>query len=164
MLPAPFILPFSATITRTPTSRLAYAQALEGFSKPFMDRFRPDCSFGPSVKHADGLKADFHFSGYDDALLTWAFPDLTMQAEYLCHVIQQTIELEMRQEAGFLFELRQVRERVKEVIEGSDMEIDRLVRSIRLNDSRISGKLESEFPILANSEVAAAVVAAIRGE
>lgn len=162
--PAPYLLPISATITRTLANRAAYDRALEHYSKPLMHRYREACSFGAWVECQDGVKTNFRFSAYTDAQFSWAFPDLTIQSEYLCDVIRETIESEMRQEAGFLFELRQTRARVKEVIEAPDVEIDRIIRSIKENRGTISGKLQAEFAILADAAIAAQVVTAIMGE
>lgn len=162
--PAPYLLPISATITRTVANRAAYDRALEHYSRPLMQRYGDACSFGPWVECEDGVKTNFRFSAYTEAQFSWAFPDLTAQSEYLADVIRETIESEMRQEAGFLFELRQTRARVKEVIEAPDVEIDRLIRSIKENRGTISGKLQAEFPILEDATAAAAIVAAILGD
>ena len=162
-IPAPFILPVSATITRTVANRAAYDAALERFSKPFMTRFRADCTFGPEVTCADGVRTNFHFTAYDEAAPAWAFPDLTAQVEYLGEVIRETIETEMRTEAKFLRDLRRTRERVKEVIEAPDIEIDRLIRSIQQNDGAVSNKLAKEFPLLEDPGVAQALIDAILG-
>lgn len=161
--PAPYILPISATIARTIGSRAAYDRALEHYSKPLMRRFAEACSFGPLVECEDGVKTNFVFSGYGEARPFWAFPDLTKQCEYLSDVIQETIESEMRQEAGFLSDLRKTRARVKEVIEAPDVEIDRLIRSIRENNGAISGKLMAEFPFLADSTTAEKIIGAVQG-
>ncbi|WP_175526032.1 hypothetical protein [Paracidovorax konjaci] len=61
-----------------------------------------------------------------------------------------TIEQEMRKEAGYLRSLRLARERVKQVIEGPDTDIDRIIRSVRDNGGQVSNKLAREFPALAD--------------
>ncbi len=159
--PSPFIIPISSTITRSVASRAAYDEALDRFSKPFMSRFSIACSFGRIVECEDGVQTNFHFTAYADAKLAWAFPDQTSHVEYLGDVIRDTIELEMRQEANFILELRQTRERVKEVFEAPDVEIDRIIRSVKENGGTISGKLVAEFPILEDGGLAQAIVEAV---
>jgi len=128
-----------------------------------MNRFRPDCSFGEAITCEDGVPTNFHFAAYNDAKYAWAFPDLTAQAEYLGDVIRETVETEMRQEAEFLLDLRNTRERVKEVYEFPDVEVDRIIRSVRQNQGSISGKLSKEFPVLSDPAIGDAVVAAVLG-
>ena len=67
------------------------------------------------------------FDGYADALPAWRYLDLTGHVEYLFQIVQTTIEQEMRKEAGYLRSLRAARERVKNVIEGPDADIDRII-------------------------------------
>lgn len=67
----------------------------------------------------------------------------------------------MRDEALFLQQLRSARENVKNVVDGPDQDIDRIIRSVLGNDGKVSNKLVKEFPILENRELADGVVAAI---
>ena len=94
-----------------------------------------------------------------DRSLDWV--SVTDHAEYLAQVVQLTIEQEMRKEAGYLRSLRLARERVKQVIEGPDGDIDRIIRSVRENGGTLSNKLVQEFPPLADQALADEVVAAI---
>ncbi|MFY7954353.1 MAG: cell filamentation protein Fic, partial [Armatimonadaceae bacterium] len=94
----------------------------------------------------------------------WSFPDLTAQCEYLHAVVRETIDQEMRREADWLQDWRQTRARLKEIVEAPDVELDRLIRSVRENQGRISGKLQEQFPMLADSTLAASVAAAVMGE
>jgi hypothetical protein len=57
--------------------------------------------------------------------------------------------------------LRNARERVKQVIEGPDGDIDRFIRSVRENSGSLSNKLLKEFPALAEEALAGEVLAAI---
>ena len=75
--------------------------------------------------------------------------------------MQITIEQEMRKEAIYLRNLRFARDRVKEVIEGPDADIDRMIRSVRDNGGRVSNKLIGEFPALADRVLAQAVAEAV---
>ena len=160
-VPAPFILPLSATIMATAHTRRGYDQVLEVFSKPLLAKYGAAYRFGPRQVGADGVAYNFEFEAYADANHAWRYPDLTAHTEYLGDVIQATIGHEMRAEAGLLRTLRTAREAVKNVLDGPDRDIDRIIRAVREHGGRISGKLRREFPVLADSELAAAVVQAI---
>lgn len=162
-VPAPFILPISATITNTSSAKVGYDRALEQFSRPLMRTYKSSCTFGKDRTYDDGVVSNFYFDRYDDALHAWKFPDLTTHAEYLGEVIQLTIESEMHKEAMYLRSLEQAREGVKNSIEGPNVDIDRIIRSIKETGSwRVSNKLVKQFPALASTSVASNVAKAVR--
>ncbi|QDL38741.1 hypothetical protein [Rhodoferax sediminis] len=68
----------------------------------------------------------------------------------------------MRKEAGHLCSLRLARQRAKQVIEGSDGDIDRSIWSVRENGGQASSKLLKEFSALPDEDLAAEVVVAVR--
>lgn len=160
-VPAPFILPISVTITSNAISRHGYDQILEVFSKPLMSHYRDDYGFGRRNTGEDGVEFDFEFNAYTDALPAWRYPDLTAHAEYLHDVVRATIEHEMREEAVQLRAIRAAREQVKNLLEGPDNDIDRIVRSIRQNGGALSGKLKKEFPMLEDETLAAEIATAV---
>ena len=161
-VPDPFILPVSATITSSVVNRRGYDQVLALFSKPLMRRYADAWRFGAEQVAEDGVHYNLQFDAYRDALPAWRYPDLTEHVEYLAQGVQATIELEMRKEAGTLRSLRAARERVKQVLEGPDSDIDRIIRSVRENGGALTKKLIKEFPPLADEAVAGEVVAAIQ--
>lgn len=161
-IPAPFILPVSATIISTVVNRRGYDQVLELFSRPLMRKYAEAWRFGAEQVAEDGVHFNLQFDAYRDALPAWRFPDMTDHVEYLAQVVQLTIEQEMRKEAGYLRSLRVARERVKQVIEGPDGDIDRIIRSVRENGGKVSNKLLKEFPALADESLAAETVAVIK--
>ncbi len=158
----PFILPVSATITSSKLNRRGYDQVLESFSRPLMHRYADKWRFGPEQIAADGVHHTLEFDAYVQALPVWRYPDLTDHVEYLAQVVQTTIEQEMHKDAGHLRSLRAARDGVKNVIEGPDGDIDRIIRSVRDNAGGVSNKLLKEFPALADIAVANAVVAAVQ--
>jgi hypothetical protein len=160
-LPAPFILPVSATITSTLARRRSYDEVLELFSRPLMRRYSSAWRFGPERTADDGVRYNLEFDAYRDALPAWRYPDLTDHVEYLADVVRATLEHEMRDEASFLRSLRAAREGIKRVLEGPDADIDRIIRSIRENAGTVSNKLRAEFPQLDDERVAASVVEAV---
>ncbi len=159
---APFILPVSAVITATVVNRKSYDQVLELFSRPLMRKYAEAWRFGAQQIAADGVRHNLQFDAYHDALPAWRYPDLTDHVEYLAHVVQQTLEQEMRQEAKYLRSLRRAREHVKQVIEAPDADIDRIIRSVRDNNGQVSHKLRKEIPLLADEGLAVEVAAAVQ--
>ncbi len=161
-IPAPFILPVSATITSTLVNRRSYDQILELFSRPLMHKYAEAWRFGDEQVAEDGVHFNLQFTAYQDALPAWRYPDMTDHVEYLAQIVRQTIEQEMHKEAGYLRGLRVARERVKQVIEGPDGDIDRIIRSVRENGGKVSNKLIKTFPSLADEALAAELTAAIQ--
>ncbi len=162
-IPAPFILPVSATITSTVVNRRGYDQVLELLSRPLMRKYAEAWRFGAEQVAEDGVHYNLQFDAYEDALPAWRYPDMTDHVEYLAQVVQSTIEQEMRNEARHLRSLRKARERVKQVIEGPDGDIDRIIRSVRESGGKVSNKLLKEFPAFADKDLAAQAVEAIQG-
>lgn len=160
-VPAPFILPISATITASAHTRRSYDQVLEVFSKPLMHHYRQAYRFGQKQTAEDGVEYDLQFDAYEDARAAWRYPDLTAHTEYLGEVVRTTIEQEMRVEAGNLRAVRAAREGMKNLVEGPDADIDRIIRAIRQNAGTVSGKLKKEFPALEDAELASKIVAVV---
>ena len=156
-IPAPFVLPVSATITSSSSKRRSYDQILEIFSRPLMQRYQHQLRFGPEITAADGIRTNLYFDAYEDARPAWRYPDLTEHVEYLAQVIEITIDTEMRNEASYLRKMRKARLEIKEFIEGPDADIDRLIRSLRDNKGILSNKLRHDFPMLDEAALAAAV-------
>lgn len=161
-VPAPFILPISATITHSSSERVEYDRALEHFSRPLMRAYSEHYRFGASSQYADGVTSNFEFRAYDDALPVWRYPDLTSQAEYLGHVIKVTIEEEMSKEADLLRSIDRAREAVKGHLEGPNSDIDQIIRSVRENGWKISGKLKKAFPILEDARLQHDIIQSVR--
>ena len=161
-LPAPFILPISATITNNTRERAGYDRALEAFSIPLMARFAHRYDFGAEQECEDGVRTNFRFDAYEEGLPAWRYPDFTPQVEYLGHVVRMTIDVEMTNEAALLRDLGRARLAVKHHLEGPDTDIDAIIRSLRANDWRVSGSLARRFPHLADRALAAAIIADLR--
>lgn len=147
-VPEPLLLPVSATITKSTTRRAGYDKVLEAYSKPMMAATAHDIRFGATKTYPDGVISDFEFAGSDTLRPAWRYPDLTQQAEYLFHVIHETIEYEMRHQIQGARAYADARHQVKDVLEGPDNHIDRIMRSIEQNGGEISNKLKKEFPVL----------------
>ena len=163
-IPAPFILPISATIISSANNRFGYDQILEVLSKPFMQHYQDQYYFGSQIKAADEVEYNFYFKAYADACAVWRYPDLTAHSEYLLQILDQTINQEMPKEARYLRSIRMTRARIKEVIEGPDSDIDRIIRSIRDSHGKISNKLLKEFPMLNEVDVGSEIIKIVQEE
>lgn len=162
-VPEPFILPISATITNTTKAKAGYDHTLEALSKPLLGAYKERYTFGQDVTYEDGVVSNFHFDAYDEALHVWRYPDLTPHVEYMGETIQMTIRDEMSKEAMYLRNLDRAREGIKNWLEGPNTDIDRIIRSVSQGGAwTVSNKLAKEFPALAEAEVAANVVKAVR--
>lgn len=161
-VPAPFIIPISATIAGNSRERVAYDRALEVFSKPFMLKYHGHYDFGARKTYDDGIESDFIFADYEDALPAWRYPNLTQQTDFLGHVIRMTIEVEMSKEASYLRDIERARRNVKDHLEGPNSDIDQIIRSIRDNNWTLSKKLRKAFPMLENPRLAESIIEAVR--
>ena len=56
---------------------------------------------------------------------------------------------------------RSARARIKEVLEGPDAELDRIIDGVLHNSLAIPAELRADFPILQDSQVAAGVINAV---
>lgn len=148
LVPAPIILPVSATITDSNQARAAYYKVLERFSRRLMRKYADQYYFGEPVFAEDGVEYNLYFSAYEDALPAWRYPDLTAHAEYLAKIIDTTLTLEMRKEAHFLKANDQARSAIKQFLEAPDNELDSIIRSIRQNGNVLSNQLCKRYPIL----------------
>lgn len=157
----PMVIPISATMQDRGFRPLNYDHVLERFSRPFMRRYQEQWRFGKQRIAEDGVRYDLEFDAYEDALSAWRFPDLTDHVGYMAAALTHSIDHDMQQEAQYLQQHLAAREAVKEVVEGPDDMIDRIIRSVRTNHGSISGKLKREFPRLEDPQLAGDIVAAV---
>ena len=127
-----------------------------------MNEYRDAWRFGPTHVGADGVEYNIEFSAYREANPAWRYPNYTGHVEYLGAVLSHTIEHEMRVEAEFLQKLFKARDAVKNIMDGPNEVIDRVIRAIRENQGQVSGKLRRDVPRLEDGALAARVVETIR--
>ena len=161
-VPDGVILPVSATITSSIDFRAGYDRTLEVFSRPFMRRYATAYRFGEMVTCEDGTRSNFFFDDYEDARFAWRYPDLTEHVLYTARVIEHTIRHEMADEARVLATFQLAQERLKEVVEMPSQDANRVIRSIKENGWRVSGKLQAEYPRLENEFTARRLVEAVQ--
>lgn len=161
-VPNGVILPVSATITSSIDFRAGYDRTLEAFSRPFMRRYATAYRFGEMRTCEDGTRSNFLFDDYEDARFAWRYPDLTEHVLYTARVIEHTILHEMAAEARVLAAFQLAQERLKEIVEMPGQDANRIIRSIKENGWRVSGKLRAEYPRLENEHTANRVVEAVQ--
>ncbi|ADU72981.1 Fic family protein [Pantoea sp. At-9b] len=161
-IPQGVILPVSATITSSLDFRAGYDRTLDVFSQRFMQRYATSYRFGELVTYHDGTPSNFYFDDYEDACFAWRYPDLTEHVLYISRVVQYTVRKEMADEARVLVIFQQAQERLKEIMEMPDQDANRIIRSIKENGWQVSGKLQKQYPVLADTERAERVIKAIR--
>ncbi|RKE37714.1 Fic/DOC family protein [Paraburkholderia sp. BL23I1N1] len=161
-VPAPIILPVSATITHSTRDRAAYDKVLERFSRPLMKHYADQYTFGKTEIADDGVEYNLHFRAYDDALPAWRYPDLTAHVIYLADVIDMTLTHEMRTEARFLHANDSARCAIKDFLEAPDNDLDGIIRSVRQNGNSVSNNLRKRYPLFdERPELSAQIVQAI---
>ncbi|SIO68033.1 Fic/DOC family protein [Burkholderia sp. GAS332] len=161
-VPAPIILPVSATITHSTRDRAAYDKVLERFSRPLMKHYAEQYTFGKTEIAEDGVEYNLHFRAYDDALPAWRYPDLTAHVVYLANVIDMTLTHEMRTEARFLHANDSARRAIKEFLEAPDNDLDGIIRSVRQNGNSVSNNLRKRYPLFdERPELSAQIVQAV---
>ncbi len=161
-VPDGVILPVSATITSSIDFRTRYDRTLEVFSRPFMQRYATSYRFGELAVYEDGTRSNLVFDDYDDAQFAWRYPDLTEHVLYTAQVVAHTVRTEMADEARVLIIFQRAQERLKEVLEMSDQDANRVIRSLKKNGWQVSGKLKKAYPQLDNAHRAERVVEAVR--
>ena len=145
-VPAPIVIPVSATIAGSAKGRAAYDQVLEVFSRPFMQSHADGYRFGPQRTCPDGVVTDFVFTQTQDAEHAWRYPDLTEHVRYLSAVLRQTVEHEMAQEALALRQHGAARAAIKILVEMPDQDADRIIRALQQSQWTVSHKLRKELP------------------
>lgn len=161
-VPAPYILPISATIMYSPVDRARYDAILDVFSKPFMRYYGQRCMFGISHSYPDGIESDFDFDAYDDAAFVWQYPDFTAHVEYMADILERTIKQEMTNEALWLRNWDNARSAIKKVLDGPNSDIDKIIRSLQQNQWQISNVLKKQFPLLNDACLAEEIINAVR--
>jgi biotin operon repressor len=68
----------------------------------------------------------------------------------------------MVEEVRILVTFQRAQERLKEVLEMSDQDTTRVIRSLKENGWRVSGKLKRAYPQLEKQDLAERVVEAVR--
>ena len=79
--------------------------------------------------------------------------DLTTHTQYLSELMRQVIGIDMAEESAYLRTYDKTRQEVKEIIEMSNQDADRIIRSILDNQGVRSNKLVKEYELLGDDEL-----------
>ena len=160
---APMILPVSSLITSDQSERHSYDRILDEISRPLMQTLSGLYEFDADhTTYPDGIHSNFIFRGNDVARPAWRFLDLTKHVIYLAHALERTIRVEMREESLYLRSHAQAKAAIKNIIEMTDMQVDRIIRSVESNQGKLSNVLIKEMPILEEPGVWEAIIKAIQ--
>ena len=133
------MFPVSASLLK---NRIEYDASLESFSQPLMSLV--DYSLDPQGQ----------MTVENDTSKLYAYIDLTLQAEFLFQVIEQTIATELVEELSFLVKYDQTKEAIQEIVDMPDRKIDLFIRLCLQNNERLSArKRRGEFSSLTDDEV-----------
>jgi hypothetical protein len=153
VLPESVILPISSVIAESSSEQQRYAQLLDDVSKPLMASVQDHYYFDKQHQlYADGIRSNLVFDGEKQANPIWSYPDLTKHIIYLAQLIEQVVNHDMREELLYLLHHEKAREAIKEIMEMPNDYADRLIRSVRQNEGKLTNKLVSEFGFLENND------------
>ena len=153
VLPDNVILPISGVIAESAQERQRYFALLDEVSKPLMQGIGDDYSFSKKqTVYDDGIRSNLVFDAENKANPIWSYPDLSRHVVYLADLIEQVVNRDMREESLYLLHHEQAREAIKEIIEMPNDYADRIIRSVRQNQGKLTNKLIKEFDFLENNE------------
>ena len=89
--------------------------------------------------------------------------DLTTHTQYLSELMRQVIGIDMVEESAYLRTYDKTRQEVKEIIEMSNQDADRIIRSILDNQGVRSNKLVKEYELLGDDELWERLVEVVNG-
>lgn len=157
------ILPISGAIIQDDASRKAYSDVLDGVSKAVMKSLDGQYGFGNTTQYKDGIKSNLVLQNTQLAEPLWRYMDLTPHTLYLAKLIKQVIEEDIIQESAFLRRYDNIRQAVKNVIEMSNHDADRIIRSILDNKGVRSKKIVKEYQTLSDDNLWTDLVEAVKG-
>lgn len=162
-IPHGVIIPVSSTIVKSSTLRGDYEKTLNSISTPFMRRYATDYRFGEARLFPDGVESDFYFDKDGDAANAWRFPDLTRHVIFVAQVVRTTVEQNMTDEASHLARHDEAVRRLKRVYEMPDRDAEKIIRSLRENNGRVSGAMRKspQGVVFEDPDVAAEVIEAV---
>jgi Fic family protein len=136
--PPGILFPVSAAMLR---DRLAYDQALEGFSGSIM----PFIHYDLDLEHGMTVQNDTaHLYRYFDA---------TAQAEYLYRCIEETVHHDLRDEIGFLAVFDAALQATLNIVDMPNRRASLLVRLILQNKGKLSKVKRASFSEITDQEI-----------
>jgi Fic family protein len=141
-LPPGMIIPVSAHMVN---NLKLYDDALEAYSKPIMQ----------IIKYTKDKKQKLNVLNASEVEGYYRFPDLTVQTEYLCKVIETAISRDLPNELNFLQNYDEAKELMKQKIDMPDKLIDLFIRFTHQNNGTFPKRRRNTFNMLKDDEIEA---------
>ena len=137
--PDDVIFPVSAHILNNMAD---YDKCLESFSRKIMERSQYDID-------SDGI-----LTQRSDTDFLYRYFDATVMAEYLFHVMEETIEMDIPAELDFLLRYEKTKKEMQMIVDMPDKKIDLFIQACRQNGGVLSApKRKKFFSMLSDEEV-----------
>lgn len=141
VVPAGMVLPVSAYMLHHSQE---YDRVLESYSKPLRTVVSIDIDESEQLTIRNPVEA----SG------SYRYPDLTNQAAYLLHAVEQTINTELVTEILFIRGYDQAKLAIREVVDMPNARLDMLIKLLYQNKGMLSKGKRSQFEELTDEELA----------
>lgn len=141
-LPSGMIIPVSAQMLN---NMKLYDDTLEAYSKPLMH----------IIKYSKNKRQDLVVLNAPDIEGYYRFPDLTLQTEYLCQVIETAVSQDLPNELIFLQNYDEAKGLMKQRIDMPDKLIDMFIRFTHQNKGNFPKRRRNTFQMLKDEEIEA---------
>ena len=141
-LPSGMIIPVSAHMVN---NMKPYNDALEAYSKPLMY----------IVKHTKNEEQNLVVLNASEVEGYYRFPDLTIQTDYLCKVIDSSVSYDLPNELNFLQNYDEAKGLMKQRIDMPDKLIDLFIRFTHQNNGIFPKRRRNTFQMLKDDEIEA---------
>lgn len=141
VVPDGMVLPVSAWMLHHPQE---YDRALEAFSRPLR----------AVVRVAMDDDEQLTVTNLDEAEGSYRYPDLTHQAAYLLHAVEQTISTELVSEILFIRGYDKAKVSIRDVVDMPNARLDLMVKLLYQNKGTLSKAKRSLFREISDKELA----------
>jgi hypothetical protein len=140
VVPAGMVLPVSAYMLHHPQE---YDQVLEAFSKPL----RTVVSISLDEQETLTINNPAEVTG------AYRYPDLTKQAQYLLHAVEQTVNTELVSEILFIRGYDRAKAAMGAILDMPNKRLDLLIKLLHQNGGRLSRGRRKDFKELSDDEL-----------
>ncbi len=141
-LPSGMIIPVSAQMVN---NMGLYDDALEAYSKPLMYM----------IKYTKNEEQELLVLNASEVEGYYRFPDLTIQTEYLCKVIETAVSYDLPNELNFLQNYDEAKGLMKQRVDMPDKLIDLFIRFTHQNKGIFPKRRRNTFQMLKDDEIEA---------
>jgi hypothetical protein len=141
-LPSGMIIPVSAHMVN---NMKEYDDALEAYSKPLMYM----------IRYTKNEEQELLVLNASEVEGFYRFPDLTLQTEYLCKVIETAVSHDLPNELNFLQNYDEAKKLIKQRVDMPDKQIDLFIRFTHQNNGIFPKRRRNIFQMLKDEEIEA---------